>query len=336
MPGDVPAAAADRVVALLGAQIVRHGRGQHEEARNADIVERIVAGAVRPLAVAGQAGHRLDGGLHVGFRLRHPRHVLEHRGPAAAGRVAIDLRDAILVEIDGEMIGEPGRARIAAGRMARPPGDAHRALQLLAVLPQHARELEQGGVAGGVVADADVPAVVVAVHQHELIRLAGALDLDHRHLLAVPAFLHLGADRGAAAALGERDQLLAVGIVHHDDRDARLARQVVEIGRAPDRGADAPMRIGAGIDRDHAERALLLELEHLLRKREAFGNDDLALDALRRRQRRILVLGEQRADRARIARRHVDQLAFSAVAAVAAVGRRLRLHHLVADAHLRA
>ena len=158
VPGDVPAAAADGVVTLLVAQRVRHGRGQHHEARDADVVERVVARPVRALAVRVEAGHGFDRPLREGLGLLHPGHVLELRRPPAARRIAIDLGDAVLVEVDRERVGVPGRAGVAAGRVPRPPGDPHRAPQPLAVTREHARDLEERRVSGRVVADADVPA----------------------------------------------------------------------------------------------------------------------------------------------------------------------------------
>ena len=89
------------------------------------------------------------------------------------------------------VVGIPGRARETAGRMPWPPGDAHAALELVALRPQHARDLEHAGVTRGVVADADVPGIVVAVQQHEL--FAASLDFHHRHRLLEPALVELGA-----------------------------------------------------------------------------------------------------------------------------------------------
>ena len=57
------------------------------------------------------------------------------------------------------------------------------------------------------------------------------------------------------------------------------------------------MDVGAGIDGDDADRALLLELQDLLRERKALGDDDLAAERSGG-QRWVLVLVEQRADRA--------------------------------------
>src|SRR5215510_3810846 len=104
---------------------VRHGRGQHEEARNSDVVEGVISGAMRPLTCAVEPGNGLDGGLHVGLGLRHPRHIFESCGPAAARAVAIDLRDTVLVEVDGKGVRVPSRAGIAPSRMPGPPSDAY-------------------------------------------------------------------------------------------------------------------------------------------------------------------------------------------------------------------
>jgi predicted DNA-binding protein (UPF0251 family) len=48
----------------------------------------------------------------------------------------------------------------------------------MANLPEHPRHLEHAGVAGGIVTDTDVPAVVVSVQQHEAIRLYRPVDVD--------------------------------------------------------------------------------------------------------------------------------------------------------------
>jgi hypothetical protein len=45
---------------------------------------------------------------------------------------------------------------------------------------QHARQLQQRRVSGRVVADADVPRVVVAVHEQELVGVGRAADLGDR------------------------------------------------------------------------------------------------------------------------------------------------------------
>ena len=51
--------------------------------------------------------------------LRHPVDVLEDVGVAAAGRVAVDVADAVPLEIERERVGEPGRAR-RSGRASGP------------------------------------------------------------------------------------------------------------------------------------------------------------------------------------------------------------------------
>ena len=55
---------------------------------------------------------------------------------------------------------------------------------------EDARQLEERGISHGVVSDAYVPAVVVTVHQEELVGFAR--NRDHRQLAAVPAFVQGG------------------------------------------------------------------------------------------------------------------------------------------------
>src|SRR6185436_3367502 len=85
----------------------------------------------------------------------------------------------------------PGAAAETTGRMAGPPGEPDAALELIAMLPQNARDLDHGGIAGRVVADTDLPRVVVAMQQDELLGVLRAADLDHRQLALEPAFARI-------------------------------------------------------------------------------------------------------------------------------------------------
>jgi len=111
----------------------------------------------RPLAFRLAIRDVAHDALHEADVLRHPRdeHVVGR--VAAAGAVAVHVRDAVLRKIARERVRIPGRAGEASGRMAGPPRDAHAALEPVAMGPEHARDLEHAGVTGGVVADADVP-----------------------------------------------------------------------------------------------------------------------------------------------------------------------------------
>src|SRR5829696_3559566 len=157
MRGDVAAAARHRIVVLLGPEIVGHRRGEHVVARQSDVVERVVAGLVWSLELGLLPGDVLDRTRDVGPRFRHAGGLVVARRPPAAGRIAIDLGDAVLVEIDREGVGKPRRAGIAPGRVAGPPGDPDRSAQLAAPGPEYASEFEHRRVASGIVADADVP-----------------------------------------------------------------------------------------------------------------------------------------------------------------------------------
>ena len=181
VPCDVRSAPADRIVAESLAVLGRHGGEQHEERRDADVVERIVARLMRPLALELLAGHGVDHTGAIFLRLIHQRDIDVLGSPTAARGVAVHLCDAVLVQIDGEVIGEPGTAGIPAGGMTRPPRDAHRSLESIAVFPQHARHFQHARIADGVVANAKVPRVIVPVQQHERFRFVGARNRDHRN-----------------------------------------------------------------------------------------------------------------------------------------------------------
>src|SRR5262245_35359104 len=179
---------------------------------------------MRAFTVAVEAGDGLDRRLHVGLGLRHPRHIFEDGCPTAARTVAVDLRHTVLVEINAEGIGIPSRAGIAPGRMTGPPGETQRASQRFSMSPKYARKLEQGGIPRSVVANTDVPTVVMTVHEHELLGFALPPDLDHRQLLGVPALLHGRDNGGAAAPLRTCNQLGAIRLIDSHNRDTRLAR----------------------------------------------------------------------------------------------------------------
>jgi hypothetical protein len=146
------------------------------------------------------------------------------------------------------------------------------------LLPQHTREFEQRGIAGGIVTDACIPGVVVAVDQHEFFRLGCTRNGCYRHLLHEPSLGQVGTDSGLAALRRQRKQLLAVRVAHCRHRDARLARSVIQVGTAPDRGAGSPMDVHAGIDRDQANAAPLLDQAGQRRIAEAQHHHDVAAD----------------------------------------------------------
>src|SRR5690606_22941374 len=189
--------------------------------------------------LGGDAGGGTDGGLAEGLGRAHGGQVVVGGGPAAAGGVAVDLGHAVAGQLQGEGVGIPGGAGIAAMGVATPPGDAQGARQAVAVGPEDAGQLKQGGIAGGVVADADVPGVEVAVEQDELLGDAGTGDLGDEHGDGAPAGVEAGGQGHLGTRLGGGDQRLAVGVVDGHDGDGGLAAHRVEVGSAPDGGADA-------------------------------------------------------------------------------------------------
>src|SRR5438046_10117326 len=88
------------------------------------------------------------------FGFAHPEHILEHRRPAAARRVAVDVQDAVLVDVRREGVGKPGGPGVAAVGVAGPPGEPHAAAEVLPVRPQYACAVQQRGVPRGLVAEA--------------------------------------------------------------------------------------------------------------------------------------------------------------------------------------
>ena len=276
MPGDVGAAAANRVIPLPGPVLRRHRGQEHEVARYPDVVERIVAGLVGTLAAGLLAGNLLDDTLAELFGLGHPGDVVVLGGPAAAGGVAVHLGDAVPIELLGVVIGEPGAAGVTAGRMARPPGDPDRALEGGPVLPEDPGDFEHGAIADGVVADPDIPRVIVPVKQDKRLGLVGALNFHHGDRGDVPAVLQIRDDGADFVAAGGPDDLLAVGIVDRHHRNRRFPRQVVQVRGAPDSGADTPVRILARVHRNNPDGAQRLVVDDLPGHAEPFGDHDPA------------------------------------------------------------
>ena len=142
---------------------------------------------------------------------------------------------------------------------------------------EDARQLQQRGVADGVVADADIPGIDMAMDQHKALRLDIPLDLGHQAGTFEPALFQQRMQGGMHGCVFHlREQLIAVGAIDGDDRDARLALVGIQVGRAPDGGADAPVDIDAGVDEDAALGALVLEVPDRRRAAEAVHDHDFA------------------------------------------------------------
>src|SRR5688572_20353080 len=197
------------------------------------------------------------------------------------------------------------------------------------MFPEHTRHLEERRVSNGVVTDAEVPGVVVAVQEHERVWLFGARNGHDGNGRLEPTFLDVRNKRCRLPALGSFDELEAVGIVDGDDSDLRLAREVAQVGRAPDGGADSPVRVLPRVYRNHAKRAAGLEVRDLAGHAEAFGDDELPAEV------HVFtadqVTGQQFIGPARITRRSVRQGRGLPVRVGNAHRHRLRLEARVAD-----
>jgi len=121
VPGDVTAAAAGGVVIILGQQILGHGREQHKEAGDADVVERVVAGLVGSLVLRVLNGSILDILYTEVFSLDHPGNIVLLGGPAATRRVDVDLGDAVAGQVQPKVVDKPGGTAIPPGSVDQPP-----------------------------------------------------------------------------------------------------------------------------------------------------------------------------------------------------------------------
>ena len=171
----------------------QHAVDRHR--RHADAPERLVGGARRPrradIFVAALAERELrvralhrgpagDLGGHRLVELGDLRHLVARHvdGRALHARaVDVEIDDRVVAQVVPERVGVPGRARIAAVAVARPPGEAEAVAQLAVELLQHARKLQHAAVAGDVVGRAVEPRAVVRADQR---RIRGSWPLSSR------------------------------------------------------------------------------------------------------------------------------------------------------------
>src|SRR5439155_956168 len=92
-------------------------RERHEDRRQADAPEGLVAGAPEALVVELLAGDLADGAAGEADRLGHGVRLAEDLGAHPAGRVDVDVRHAALVQVRPEVVGVPGRGGVAAVRV---------------------------------------------------------------------------------------------------------------------------------------------------------------------------------------------------------------------------
>src|SRR5262245_44929089 len=260
MPGDVAAAASDVMPAALLDLGGRHHRGCHERPGDADVVKAIVARPVRTFRLWCLASGTLNDGRDRRHRFRHHGDGRIVRRPAAARAVAVHLKNATVGEVGGMRVEIPRAAAIATRRMRRPPGEPNRAPQRASSLPEGARNLEQAGVAGAVVAHPHLPAVVVSMQKQEAVGLDRTFYVHHRQLLWEPPLLELGADGRHLTFLGCGKHDGAVAAIYAGRWDLRQLRHGLDAWRAPDGRGGGPMNSLAGIDGDDALGSHLLDL----------------------------------------------------------------------------
>jgi len=138
------------------------------------------------------------------------------------------------------------------------------------------------------------------VQEHVLVRLLVAANEDFGEFRPEPALFHLGKQFDASASIGDFDERLAVRLIDRNRNDIRFARQIVEIRRAPDGRANAPVNVDAGIDADDADRAQFFELRNHAGARETLGDDDLAGNHRADVAGRVQLLVENRVDIVRL------------------------------------
>ena len=92
------------------------------------------------------------------------------RGAGAGRLVDLQVGDRMLAQPVPVAVDEPGRADHGAGLVAGPEAAHEAAAQLVAVLLEHARQLHDAGVAGGVVGRLRAgPGILVAADHDEIV-----------------------------------------------------------------------------------------------------------------------------------------------------------------------
>ena len=106
-----------------------------------------------------------------------------------------------------------------------------------------------------------------------------------------PALAQFGMERNFQRAICHLpQQFLAVGSVNRDDWNRGLPMIIVQVRRAPNSGADAPMDIDARIDKNRPHSAFVLEIPDRRRPAKAIDNHNFAADihiACRRKIKKV-------------------------------------------------
>ena len=98
-------------------------------------------------------------------------------GVAASGNIDVDMGHTMISQLLKIGIRVPGRAGILPKLVAGPPAYQDAPAQQMTHFMKDPRQLQQNGIAAAVVRHPSAVAVIVAVHQHEI--LLGALDECH-------------------------------------------------------------------------------------------------------------------------------------------------------------
>ena len=246
--------------------------GVSRERRHAARQERLVGGAGRPedrrVRLTRRRGNH---GAAVAFQFRARVAAVVGRGAFHPGRVDVVVGEPAFGEVGEEGIGIPGRAAVAAVRVAGPPAEPHRPLQVRPLLPESLGHLQHAGIAGGVVGDAFVPGAIVSADQDEPFGLARPGNAHLGELRAIPAGLEpSGHDRRhRRARLQEALQRPAGLDVHRDRGDRGHAVDLIELRRAPDRGADHVVDEPVFVGEDNPDATGLAGLQDRHRRRES-------------------------------------------------------------------
>ena len=243
-------------VVVRACRLLAHG---HEQRRDADAPERLVAGAAHAVPVErlpALLAHRLRSER---AQLRRRQRIRQHRVALGAGAVHVDVSDATTRQFGPMRVGIPGRARIAPVRVARPETEAQSAPPLRALGREQPRHFQHRRVGAAIVHHAEIPGVVVAGEHHER-RLIGGLcgrQLGHQQRRAPPAGIDLGVERHlhrfAIAHAAAQCGAILLPDAQHDGARQALARRLG--GAAPHRRDAHLVQVPVRADVDLPDRA---------------------------------------------------------------------------------
>lgn len=160
------------------------------------------------------------------------KRIGQDRVARGAHGVDVHMRDAPPVEVTEPGVSIPGRARVAAVRMAGPEAEPETAPELVAPGREQARNFQHGGIGAAVVHHAEVPGVMMAGEQDEaVVGRVGRVQIGFKDRGLAPAGIDLGEQGGLDVLSAQDTRLQGIAIRLADAQHDGLRQQVALRGR---------------------------------------------------------------------------------------------------------